>query len=42
VPGTTHAVALAAGAAEPELGAGSVLFIADPVQATRIAQTQDV
>jgi hypothetical protein len=38
----THAVGLAAGSAEPDLGAGSVLVVADPEQATRIAETQDV
>jgi hypothetical protein len=37
-----HSSALAAGLAEPELGAGSVWFVADPEQATRIAETQDV
>jgi len=41
-PRTMHAGALAAGPAEPELGAGSVWLVADPEQATRIAETHDV
>jgi hypothetical protein len=37
-----HAVALVAGSAGPDLGAGSVWFVADPEQATSIAEAQDV
>jgi hypothetical protein len=43
VPRTTHAATLAAGSADPEIGAGpSVPFVADPEHAARIAEMQDV